>query len=179
MYQAVLFHQKPQTANKLELNTFSNLLVTGYVSFFFFMPDRTDLFGLNFCSGHSDVVTAHTESLRTPVQRATQAWFFFVRSSFNCFFFFFYTRKIKNCKQTWQSLNTWGSYVRNIVPAWRFYLIFQFLWNKRFIMIRKTHCKTSPHHFCDVSLPYHFWSWLVLLLRFGLHNIILPLNLQI
>ena len=38
------------------------------VCFFFFMPDRTDLFGLNFCSGHSDVVTAHKESLRTPVQ---------------------------------------------------------------------------------------------------------------
>ena len=67
MYQAVLFHQKPQTSNKLELNTFSNLLVTGYVSFFF-MRDRTDLFGLNFCSGHSDVVRAHKESLRTPVQ---------------------------------------------------------------------------------------------------------------
>ena len=66
MYQAVLFHQKPQTANKLELNTFSNLLVTGYV--FFFMPDPTDLFGLNFWSGHSDVVTAHKESLRAPVQ---------------------------------------------------------------------------------------------------------------
>ena len=38
------------------------------VCFFFFMPDRTDLFGLNFCSGHSEVVTAHKESLRTPVQ---------------------------------------------------------------------------------------------------------------
>ena len=38
------------------------------VCFFFFMLDRTDLFGLNFCSGHSDVVTAHKESLRTPVQ---------------------------------------------------------------------------------------------------------------
>ena len=32
-----------------------------------------------------------------------------------------------------------GGYSRNIVLAWRFYLIFQFLWNKRFIMIRKTH----------------------------------------
>ena len=33
------------------------------------MPDRTDLFGLNFCSGHSEVVTAHKESLRIkPVQ---------------------------------------------------------------------------------------------------------------
>ena len=67
MYQAVLFHQKPQTAEKLELNTFNDLLVTGFVSFFF-MPDRTDLFGLIFCSGHSNVVTAHKESLRTPVQ---------------------------------------------------------------------------------------------------------------
>ena len=40
----------------------------GVCFFFFFMPDRTDLLGLNFCSGHSDVVTAHKESLRTPVQ---------------------------------------------------------------------------------------------------------------
>ena len=32
-----------------------------------------------------------------------------------------------------------GGYSRNIVLAWRFYLIFQFLWNDRFIMIRKTH----------------------------------------
>ena len=49
-----------------------------------------------------------------------------------------------------------GGYSRNIVLAWRFYLIFQFLWNKRFIMIRKTHCETSPHRFCDVSLPTIF-----------------------
>ena len=43
------------------------------VCFFFFMPDPTDLFGLNFCSGHGEVVTAHKESLRIPVQKATQA----------------------------------------------------------------------------------------------------------
>ena len=66
MYQTVLFHQRPQTAEKLELSAFSNLVVKRYVSFF--MPDPTDLFGLNFCSGHSEVVTARKESLRTPVQ---------------------------------------------------------------------------------------------------------------
>ena len=75
------------------------------VCFFFFMPDPTDLFGLNFCSGHGEVVTAHKESLRIPVQKATQAWFSSVRSSFN---YFFDTRKIyKNCKQTWKYLNAW------------------------------------------------------------------------
>ena len=36
--------------------------------FLFFMPDRTDLFGLNVCSGNSDVVTEHKEGVRTPVQ---------------------------------------------------------------------------------------------------------------
>ena len=34
------------------------------VCFIFFMPEPTDLIGLNFCSGHSEVVTAHKESLR-------------------------------------------------------------------------------------------------------------------
>ena len=66
MYQAVLFHQKQQTANKLELNAFNNLVVKMYVSFF--MPDPTDLIGLNFCSGHGGFVTEHKESLRIPVQ---------------------------------------------------------------------------------------------------------------
>ena len=66
MYQTVLFHQKQQTANKLEQNAFNNLVVKRYVSFL--MPDPRDLIGLNFCSGHSEVVTAHKESLRTPVQ---------------------------------------------------------------------------------------------------------------
>ena len=70
MYQAVLFHQKPQTANKLELNTFSNLVVKGHVSFF--MPDPTDLFGLYFCSGHGEVDTAHKKSLRI-LRNSTQA----------------------------------------------------------------------------------------------------------
>ena len=36
--------------------------------FLFLMPDPTDLVGLNFCSGHIAVVTAHKESLRIPVQ---------------------------------------------------------------------------------------------------------------
>ena len=37
--------------------------------FLFLMPDPTDLIGLNFCSGHGEVVTAHNESLRIkPVQ---------------------------------------------------------------------------------------------------------------
>ena len=36
--------------------------------FLFFMPDPTDLIGLNFCSGHGEVVTADKESLRIPVQ---------------------------------------------------------------------------------------------------------------
>ena len=68
MYQTVLFHQKLQTANKLELNAFSNLVVKRYVSFSHAPNDPTDFFGLNFCSGHREVVTAHKESLRTPVQ---------------------------------------------------------------------------------------------------------------
>ena len=69
------------------------------------MPDPTDLIGLNFCSDHGEVVTAHKKSLRIPVQRATQTWFSSVRSTFN--FFFFDTRKIKNCKQTWKNRNAW------------------------------------------------------------------------
>ena len=37
--------------------------------FLFLMHDPTDLIGLNFCSGHGEVVTAHNESLRIePVQ---------------------------------------------------------------------------------------------------------------
>ena len=36
--------------------------------FLFLMPDPTDLFGLNFCSGYGEFVTAHKESLRTLVQ---------------------------------------------------------------------------------------------------------------
>ena len=57
-----------KAANRKQIGThaFSNLVVKRYVSYF--MPDPTDLFGLNFCSGHSEVLTAHKESLRTPVQ---------------------------------------------------------------------------------------------------------------
>ena len=36
--------------------------------FLFLMTDPTDLIGLNFCSGHGEVVTARRESLRIPVQ---------------------------------------------------------------------------------------------------------------
>ena len=36
--------------------------------FLFLMTDPTDLIGLNFCSGRGEVVTAHRESLRIPVQ---------------------------------------------------------------------------------------------------------------
>ena len=74
------------------------------VCFFFFHAWSHWFVWLKLLSGYSDVVTAHTEGLRTPVQKATHAWFFFVRSSFNCFFD---TRKIKNCKQTWKSRNAW------------------------------------------------------------------------
>ena len=121
------------------------------------MHDPTDLISLNFCSGHGEVVTAHRESLRIPVQ-----------SSFNCFFD---TRKIKNCKQTWKKpkrLKTLeGGYSRNTVLAWRFYLIFQFLWNDRFIMIRKTHRDKSTSLLGrESAIPFlklipftaHIWS---------------------
>jgi len=132
--------------------------------FLFLMPDPTDLFGLNFCPGHGEVVTAHKKSQRIPVQLYSGL---IPLCEIEFELFFFYTRKIKNCKQTWQNLNAWGllegGYSRNIVLALRFYLIFQFLWNKRFIIIRKTHRDKSTSHFCDVSLPYHFWSWHVLL----------------
>ena len=60
------------------------------VFFLFFMPGPTDLFGLNFCSGHSEVVTAHKESLRIPVQ-------LYLGLILLCEID---TRKIKNCKQT-------------------------------------------------------------------------------
>ena len=62
------------------------------------MPDRTDLFGLNFWSGHSDVVTARKESLRIPVQ---------LYSGLILLCEIEFTRKIKNCKQTWKYLNAW------------------------------------------------------------------------
>ena len=40
------------------------------------------------------------------------------------------------------------------------------------------HTETSQHRFSDVSLPYHFWSWQILLHTSDLHNMILPLNLS-
>ena len=66
--------------------------------FLFLMPDPTDLIGLNFCSGHGEVVTAHKESLRIPVQ---------LYSSLILLCEIEFTRKIKNCKQTWKYLNAW------------------------------------------------------------------------
>ena len=54
--------------------------------FLFLMPDLADLIGLNCCSDHGEVVTAHKKSLRIPVQRATQTCFSSVRSTFNFFF---------------------------------------------------------------------------------------------
>ena len=142
------------------------------------MPDPADLIGLNFCSDHGEVVTAHKKSLRIPVQRATQTWFSSVRSTFN--FFFLDTRKIKNCKQTWKNRNAWRPLKEAIHAI--LCLLGVFTWYFSFCEINdlswlERHTETSQHHFCDLSLPYHFWSWHVLLLRFDLHNIILPLNL--
>ena len=62
------------------------------------MPDPTDLIGLNFCSGHGEVVTAHEESLKIPVQ---------LYSGLILLCEIEFTRKIKNCKQTWKNLNAW------------------------------------------------------------------------
>ena len=59
--------------------------------FLFLMPDPTDLIGLNFCSGHGEVVTAHEESLKIPVQLYSGLILLCEIES---------TRKIKNCKQT-------------------------------------------------------------------------------
>ena len=66
--------------------------------FLFLMTDPTDLIGLNFCSGHGEVVTAHEESLKIPVQ---------LYSGLILLCEIEFTRKIKNCKQTWKNLNAW------------------------------------------------------------------------
>ena len=98
-----------------------------------------------------------------------------MRSSFD-------KRKIKNCKQTWKYLNAWRPLKEAIHAI--LCLLGVFTWYFSFCEIKdlswlERHTETSQHHFCDLSLPYHFWSWHVLLLRFDLHNIILPLNLCI
>ena len=59
--------------------------------FLFLMPYPTDLIGLNFCPGHGEVVTAHEESLKIPVQ---------LYSGLILLCEIEFTRKIKNCKQT-------------------------------------------------------------------------------
>ena len=141
-------------------------MVKRYVSFSH--ADPTNLIGLNFCSGHGEVVTANKESLRIPVQLYSGL-------------IFFDTRKIyKNCKQTWKNLNAWRPLKEAIHAI--LCLLGVFTWYFSFCEINdlswlERHTETSQHHFCDLSLPYHFWSWHVLLLRFDLHNIILPLNL--
>ena len=135
------------------------------------MHDLTDLFGLNFCSGHGEVVTAHKESLRIPV---------LLYSGLILLSEIEFTRKIENCKQTWKYLNAWRPLKEAIHAI--LCLLGVFTWYFSFCEINdlswlEKHPETSQHHFCDLSLPYHFWSWHVLLLRFDLHNIILPLNL--
>ena len=137
--------------------------------FLFFMPDPTDLFGLNFCSGHGEVVTAHKESLRIPVQ---------LYSGLILLCEIEFTRNIINCKQTWKYLNAWRPLKEAIHAI--LCLLGVFTWYFSFCEIKdlswlERHTETSQQHFCDLSLPYHFWSWHVLLLRFDLHNIILPL----
>ena len=97
-YQAVLFHQKQQTANKLEQNAFNNLVVKRYVSFSHAWSHWFDWFKLLLWSRWSWIVTAHEESLKIPVQ---------LYSGLILLCEIEFTRKIKNCKQTWKNLNAW------------------------------------------------------------------------
>ena len=91
---------------------------------FFFMSDPTDLWV-------TVKLWQHIRRVFEYLYNSTQAWFSSVRPSFNCFLI---QERLKTVNKPEKS-----------VPAspWRFYLIFQFLWNKRFIMIWKTHNNKS------------------------------------
>ena len=117
--------------------------------FLFLMPDPTDLIGLNFCSGHGEVVTALEESLKIPVQ---------LYSGLILLCEIEFTRKIKNCKQTWKNRNAWRPLKEAIHAI--LCLLGVFTWYFSFCEIKdlswlERHTETSQHRFCDVSLPYH------------------------
>ena len=117
--------------------------------FLFLMPDPTDLIGLNFCSGHGEVVTAHEESLKITVQ---------LYSGLILLCEIEFTRKIKNCKQTWKNLNAWRPLKEAIHAI--LCLLGVFTWYFSFCEMTdlswlERHTETSQHRFCDVSLPYH------------------------
>ena len=135
------------------------------------MPDPTDLIGSNFCSGHGEVVTAHEESLKIPVQLYS-GLILLCETEFK--------RKIKNCKQTWKYLNAWRP-LKGAIHA-ILCLLGVFTWYFSFCEIKdlswlERHTVRQVHIASATWACLPFLNWHVLLLRFDLHNIILPLNL--
>ena len=120
------------------------------VCFFFYAWSHWfDWFKLLLWSRWSWIVTAHEESLKIPVQ---------LYSGLILLCEIEFTRKIKNCKQTWKNLNAWRPLKEAIHAI--LCLLGVFTWYFSFCEIKdlswlERHTETSQHRFCDVSLPYH------------------------